>query len=325
MHRGQTERADRDPLEPPVRERALKLERLRELRGLSQGREETDRLVVQASKRDLDRTRRRRVEPLRRRRGRQGPAPARTRHVGRPAPQVRLHADRAASRRAPRAAAPPPAPAAAEARARARPRRARPPAAPRARRTRVTPRPLRPGRSAPGRDAHGHPRRPPPTAPSSRCPPRPRGRARPGPSGQSLEERTNRAELFVAPDDSRFTHRLGHCGRREPRLSSVDRLRGSTLDEPELAHSFAVPAANAYLSPSRAHARTRGITPAGRQQRAPVIYNACHAASRLIHQRFRETPDYRCVGVTSGYSPPMCTIWGGAGSWGPTLPMCVSR
>ena len=47
-----------------VRERALELERLRELRGLSQGREETDRLVVQASKRDLDRTRRRRVEPL---------------------------------------------------------------------------------------------------------------------------------------------------------------------------------------------------------------------------------------------------------------------
>ena len=64
MHRGQTERADRDPLEPSVRERALELERLRELRGLSQGREETDRLVVQASKRDLDRTRRRRVEPL---------------------------------------------------------------------------------------------------------------------------------------------------------------------------------------------------------------------------------------------------------------------
>ena len=130
MHRGQTERADRDPLEPSVRERALQLERLRELRGLSQGREETDRLVVQASKRDLDRTHRR-GSATARRRGRQGPAPARTR-TGRPAPQARLacgsggvaglHGGSATSDAA-----------AAEARASARPRRARRPAAPRAR------------------------------------------------------------------------------------------------------------------------------------------------------------------------------------------------
>ena len=123
MQRGQAERADRDPLEPSVRERALELERLRELRGLSQGREETDRLVVSGVEARSGSRPPTQGRATGRRRGRQGPAPARTRHVGRPAPQVRLHADRAASRRAPRAAAPPPAPAAAAARARARPRR----------------------------------------------------------------------------------------------------------------------------------------------------------------------------------------------------------
>ena len=131
VHGGERERADRQPLEPLVRERALELDRARDLRSQPQSGQEPDRLrLVDAGTRSGAHP----PTPGRatgRRRGRRGPAPARTGHARRPAPPARSRADRAPSRRAPRAAAPPRAPAAAEARAKARPRRARRRAAPR--------------------------------------------------------------------------------------------------------------------------------------------------------------------------------------------------
>ena len=88
----------------------------------------------------------------------------------------------------------------------------------------MTPRPRHPGRSAPGRDARGLPRRPRARGSSCRSPPRRKARARAA-VRNPIEEHLDRAQLLVAPDNSRFTHRLVHCGRREPRLNSTDRLR----------------------------------------------------------------------------------------------------
>ena len=65
---------------------------------------------------------------------------------------------------------------------------------------------------------------PPPRARSCRSPARRRGRARPD-RRRPRKEHLDRAKLLVAPDNSRFTHRLGHCGRPEPPLSSMDRLQ----------------------------------------------------------------------------------------------------
>ena len=64
VHGGERERADRQSLEPLVRERALELDRARHLRSQPQRGQQPDRLLSKTPKRDLERTRRRRVEPL---------------------------------------------------------------------------------------------------------------------------------------------------------------------------------------------------------------------------------------------------------------------
>ena len=63
-HGGERQRADGQPLEPLVRERALELDRARKVRSQPQSGQEHDRLVSETPERDLERARRRWVEPL---------------------------------------------------------------------------------------------------------------------------------------------------------------------------------------------------------------------------------------------------------------------
>ena len=179
MQGGEAQRAHRQSPEPLVRERALQLDRAPpELRSQPQRREQPERLVAQPPERDLEHAGRGRVEPLdvvERDEARAAVGQG-AQHVEHGEPdRVRVGRRLARLREQKRDLERPPA---RRRERRARLRRARPRAAPRARRTRVRPRPRRPGRSGSSRTGRARRRRRPPTAPSSRCPPRRRARAR---------------------------------------------------------------------------------------------------------------------------------------------------